>query len=122
MIEILNPVFSHTDERGQILQLVSDGYHQVNVIQTFAGSTRGRMHYHEHNSELFYIISGSLQLGCMDVRTGETQQYSFRQGDMFKVPPMIGHNFVFTEDTLIISMYSSGVELPNGTKDIVEMK
>jgi quercetin dioxygenase-like cupin family protein len=115
MIEILKPDFEHSDERGTLTQLVSGGYTQINVIFTRKGSIRGRMHYHRENYEAFYLISGKLRL-----KTSENF-CEFTRGDMFRIPPNVGHSFEFLDDTLLVSMYSLGVELADGTRDIIEI-
>lgn len=103
--------FSFEDERGVLIQLVHDGWKQINVITTRKGVVRGN-HYHKCNDEAFYIISGACR-----VTVGE-ESVIFRSGDFFKIEPFDVHSFDYLEDTVIVSMYSDGVELPNGSKDI----
>jgi quercetin dioxygenase-like cupin family protein len=121
MIEILKPDFEFPDERGKLIQLVHGGYAQVNVIQTLAGKTRGRKHYHKINSELFYIISGKVTLICESIDNRKEEKFTFAGGDMFRIPPNVGHTFHFDEDTLMICLYSEGVEAVGAEKDIYEM-
>jgi len=45
------------------------------------------------------------------------QRYAFGKGDMFLIPAFVIHDFRFLTDTKLISMYSLGVEQPEG-KDI----
>ena len=54
LIQFLKPDFEHTDERGKLVQLVHDGWKQVNVIESKAGQIRGN-HYHKVNREAFYV-------------------------------------------------------------------
>ena len=107
MIEILKPDFTFEDERGSLVQLVHDGFHQVNV-------TTG--HYHKVNREAFYIVAGEVELQLR--RGAEEEHHVFSKGDMFLIPPMTLHDFVFREDTVFVSMYDQGVEFSDGTKDI----
>lgn len=117
MIEILEPDFKFGDERGSLSQLVREGYRQVNVITSKAGANRGG-HYHKLNKEAFYIISGGLDL---TVRQGEKSEKShFGPGDMFLIKPMVAHDFYFTDDTVLVSMYDCGVELGDGKMDIYQ--
>ena len=97
MLKRLSCDFSFHDERGSLTQLVHGGYGQVNVITSKKGALRGG-HYHKLNEEAFYIVSGSLEL------TVNGATYSFRQGDFF--------------DTVLVSRYSRGVVLEDGSKDI----
>lgn len=115
MIDILTPDFEFIDDRGKFTQLAHEGYKQINVIQTFAGKERGRFHYHKINYELFYVINGELLLKCTD------KYYNFKTGDMFSISPNTEHSLEFIQDTLLVSMYSHGVELEDGSKDIIEI-
>ncbi len=111
MLKILKTDFHFEDDRGTIDQLIHDNYKQINVITSKKGVLRGN-HFHKLNDEAFYIISGSLQL----IVNG--MPYLFSSGDFFGIEPGDMHSFLFLEDTLLVSMYSDGVELPDGTKDI----
>lgn len=116
MIEILKPDFVFDDERGTILQLVHEGYQQFNIVYTNGGMKRGGLHYHKYNKEAFFVIYGSLELLVTDGKNRE--RYLFKKGDMFMIPPYIGHDFNYLEDTAVAGLYSGCVELPDGTKDI----
>lgn len=111
MVHILKTDFNFGDDRGTITQLVHSGYKQVNVISSKKGVVRGG-HYHKQNKEAFYIVYGALSV------TVEDETYHFKTGDFFGIDEYDMHSFVFEEETLLVSMYSDGVELPDGTKDI----
>lgn len=115
MLEILKPDFVFNDDRGNITQLVHAGYAQVNVIFSRKGSIRGR-HYHKQNDEVFYIISGKCRVTLED-ESGEIESYIFTDGDIFKIMPFISHQFEYLNDTVLVSMYSNGVELGDGLMD-----
>ncbi len=111
MLKTIKTDFHFTDERGSIVQLIHQGYRQINVITSKKGVVRGG-HYHKQNEEAFYIISGELEV------TVNNEILRFRTGDFFGIEANDMHSFVFLEDTILVSMYSSGVELDDGTKDI----
>ena len=111
MLKVLKTDFRFADDRGTIEQLVHQGYRQVNVITSKKGVVRGN-HYHKLNDEAFYIVSGALEL------TVNGEKTVFHQGDFFGIEPYDMHSFFYLEDTVLVSMYSSGVELPDGTKDM----
>ena len=115
LIEKINPDFVFEDERGCLTQLVRAGYKQVNFITSKKGVTRGG-HYHKLNAEAFFVISGKLTLHAQKGKVKE--MYRFKKGDMFKVLPDVVHSFEFEANTLLISLYSRGVELKGGAKDI----
>lgn len=118
LIKIREPNFEFHDNRGSLVQIVREGFKQVNVINSIEGAIRGG-HYHEKNCELFYVIQGKtiLKVWKFDA-INEKEEYEFKAGDMFEIPAFIVHDFTFLANTLLVSMYSEGVELENGKKDI----
>ena len=107
--------FSFSDNRGSLIQLVHEGYSQVNVIHSNQGVTRGG-HYHKMNNEVFYIIYGEMQV--IAKKHDCVEKYVFKSGEFFLVPPGTLHEFYYPVDTLCVSMYDKGVENDDGTKDI----
>lgn len=117
LIEILKPDFEFEDERGTIIQLVREGYRQVNFITSRKASSRGG-HFHKQNEEAFYVIKGKFRLTVS--KGSQTENYNFKKNDFFKIPAGVEHSFEFHTETCLISLYSKGVELKNGDKDIYE--
>lgn len=115
MVEILTPDFTFSDERGCFSQLVHDGFKQYNIFFSKKDVVRGN-HYHKENKEAFFVITGSFVLTV--AKNDQKEKYTFKQGDMFLIPPYVMHSFYFIEDTWIASMYDVGVERSDGTKDI----
>ena len=115
MIEKLTPEFTHTDERGKLVQLASCGYSQVNVLYSKAGSQRGS-HYHMANNEAFYVASGSVEV---DTSNGKVRRRdSFSTGSFFRIVPHVKHSLCFPEDCVLVALYDKGIELDSGGKDI----
>lgn len=116
MVKIIKPDFIFEDERGTLIQLVHEGYKQINVVTSKAGFERGN-HYHRLNREGFYVIDGAFTL---EARLGSKKEtYEFKKGDMFIIEPDVIHRFVYHEDSTLIGFYDNGVELSDGTKDII---
>lgn len=115
LVERITPDFVFDDNRGTIVQLVHEGYKQVNTVFSKKGAVRGNMHYHAVNNELFYIICGAVRLKAQ--KDGVKEEYTFESGDMFLVKKGVRHHFEFLADTQLIGMYDVGVEL-DGKKDI----
>jgi len=115
LINILKPDFEHTDERGTLTQLVREGYKQINVITCAKETLRGG-HFHKLNTEAFYTVNGSYKL-TLELN-GQIEEHVLNKGTFFSIPPFVKHSFWYYEDTLLVSMYSRGVELENGEKDI----
>ena len=117
LLEIIEPDFSFTDERGTLAQIAHEGVAQVNAVFTKKGAVRGNYHYHKHASETFYILSGSVRVTARS--EGEEETRVFGAGDAFRIPPLVRHTFAYLEDTYLVGLYSARVELPDGTKDII---
>lgn len=115
MIEFLKPDFSHCDERGFLYQLCRNGWKQVNVSKTAAGTFRGG-HYHKETKEAFFIVEGEVELTLEKDQKVET--YTFKDGDFFVLLPYALHSFNFKKDTLMVALYDIGVEKEDGSKDI----
>ena len=111
LIEYPQLDYVHEDERGVLKQLVHTGFKQVNYVFSCKGSSRGG-HYHIKNDELFFIISGKFNLR---LEKGEIkEEYELGEGSFFLIPRGVTHSFDYTEDTMLISMYSNGVEMDDG--------
>lgn len=116
MIKKLNVDFMHNDDRGTICQVLSIPNKQINYLYTKKSAKRGR-HYHKQNKEIFYVISGEVELDAYEVNTENKEKYLFKAGDLFLVEPYTIHDFDFLEDTQMIVAYDLGIESSNG-KDI----
>ena len=115
LVKIMKPDFEFENENGSLVQLVREGWKQVNVLYSKKDSERGG-HYHKISNEAFYIIEGKIRL--ILEKDNEIEESIFEKGDMFMITPFIKHRFNFLEDTLMVSMYDKGVELEDGGKDI----
>ena len=115
LIEFTKPDFVFENECGSLKQLVHDGWKQINVITSVKDSVRGG-HYHKYNKEGFYIVSGSFKLTVWKDELKE--EYEIKPGDFFCIFPFVFHTFEYHEDTVLVSMYSNGVELSETEKDI----
>lgn len=114
LVTILKPNFRYDDQRGNLVQLVREGYKQFNVVTTHAGVFRGG-HYHKINKEAFYVISGEFQL-LLD-KDGVHEEYTFKEGDMFEIEPYVMHGFNYIKESTLVAMYDIGVELQDGEMD-----
>lgn len=111
----LNVDFKNEDSRGELVQLIHDGYKQVNILYSNKGTLRGK-HYHKISNEAFYVISGSVNVELN--RNGISEQVKFKKGDFFLIPPYTLHSLSFAEDCVMAALYDVPVEKENGEKDI----
>ena len=117
LAEILKPDFIFEDHRGTITQITHETFAQTNAVFTKAGQVRGDFHYHRYSKELFFIISGEIELHLKADNQYETA--IFKSGDMFLIPENVRHRFDFLKDTYLVAFYTNRVELENGEKDII---
>lgn len=115
MYKTIEPDFVHEDERGRLVQLVHDGWRQVNVVASAGGTVRGG-HYHKNNREAFYIVSGACDVTLE--KEGEKRTRRFAAGDFFTIEPYTVHTFRYLEDTLLVGLYDNGVNPSGGYTDI----
>lgn len=115
LIERIKVDFEYEDERGKLTQLVRRGYSQINVVTSIGGTLRGG-HFHKYNTEAYYVIKGECKVTAS--RNGEIESEVFSTGDFFRIGPFINHDFEYIEDTILVTMYSLGVEMDNEEKDI----
>lgn len=111
----LTPDFSHEDARGKLIQLIHDGYRQVNVLTSTGGTVRGN-HYHKKCGEAFYILQGSVEVSLQ--KDDKMDDVLFATGDFFQIYPLVRHTMRFPEDCLMLQLYTECVESQNGDKDI----
>ena len=117
LVEIIKPDFIFEDDRGILAQLTHKPYGQINAVYTKKGAIRGNWHYHKTTKEAFFIISGEVEV-FLKLDTLE-ERYTFKTGDMFIIPENVKHTFDYKEDTYLVALYTSCVELNDGTKDII---
>lgn len=99
------PYATHADARGRFRGLTRDGWAEVNFIETRAGEVRGN-HYHRETRELFFIVSGDVQIEVKDLATGQRTEFVARAGDIFVIEPMELHIFRVLTDAQWINMLS----------------
>lgn len=114
LIDVLTPDFKHEDDRGTLTQLVRRGYSQINVVTSKAGVFRGG-HFHKLNTEAYYIIKGSCRVTAY--RDRQKESVVFKEGEFFRIGPYVVHDFDYLEDSILVTMYSLGIELDDETKD-----
>ncbi len=120
LIEFIKPDFTHTDEKGSLVELVHKGWSQVNYITANVGTVRGN-HYHKENDEAFFIISGKIKLTLETLDKSIQEIYELGANDFFKVNNGIIHILEFLEPTALIALYDKGVGLPGGAKDVMQL-
>lgn len=108
----LSPYISKIDERGGFLGITQQSWAEVNFIETRAHEVRGN-HYHKETRELFFIISGEIDIVVDDLNSGEHVELSVTKGDVFVIEPFELHTFKTKTDAQWINMLSKAVDPQN---------
>lgn len=118
LIEILKPDFKFGDERGSLVQIVHEGYTQINIARSVSGAVRGN-HFHAENRETFYVVEGKFRLEVHKKGSSNSEKYVFGNGDMFIINKGVVHTFTYIDDSLLVVMYDKGILHKDGSKDII---
>ena len=101
----LSPYLRMQDERGGFWGITQELWAEANFIETEAGQVRGN-HYHKETRELFFIISGEIDIVVEGLRSGERTEMSVTKGDIFIIEPYELHTFHTKTDARWINMLS----------------
>lgn len=115
LYENVSKDFVFEDHRGSLVQLVHDGFAQINVLKTGKSVTRGG-HYHKIARERFYVVNGTVSVRLS--KDNLTETVIFKEGDFFEIMPFVAHEMFFPEDCTMVAMYDIPVEHEDGSKDI----
>jgi dTDP-4-dehydrorhamnose 3,5-epimerase-like enzyme len=105
----LSPYFTSRDERGGFVGITQDHWAEVNFIETKAGQVRGK-HYHKETRELFFIISGEIDVVIDDLNSANHLEMSVSKDDMFIIEPYELHTFHTRTDAQWINMLSKSID------------
>ena len=86
LVERMKPNFEFKNSEGSLIQLVREGWKQINVLYSKKDSKRGG-HYHKICNEAFYIVSGKIKLFLE--KGDEKEEENFKEGEMFMITPYI---------------------------------
>ncbi len=102
----------HTDERGSFMEILRESnlgvkFVQSNHSKSTSGVLRG-LHWHRHQSDLWYVIGGHAQAMLADLRT-RTDQPAVVSIDLvggepqvLYIPPGVAHGFLAVTDVDLI--------------------
>lgn len=120
----LTEIAGHTDDRGSFVEVcrASHGviaFSQINHSHSREGALRG-LHYHQRQSDLWYIVSGSAQVALADLRdrSGDLSISVFEmhanRPSTLLIPPGVAHGYLaLTELHLVYAVneeYDGGDE------------
>ena len=108
----LSPYTTRVDERGGFWGITRERWAEVNFIETAARQVRGN-HYHKETRELFFIVSGEIDISVYNLLSGEHTEMSVTKGDVFIIEPYELHTFRTRTDAQWINMLSVALDPQN---------
>jgi dTDP-4-dehydrorhamnose 3,5-epimerase-like enzyme len=100
------------DDRGGITGIVNQGeWREFNMISSRMGVRRGG-HYHKNTNELFFILSGEIEVFCVKVSedglpVGSGEKFIVGKGRIFVIEPFVYHTFATLSDASWINVLSN---------------
>jgi len=89
-----------TDGRGKILPIVHD-FANVQMIWSKAGALRAN-HYHKTDTHTCYLVTGSMDYYWRNHGQTTIHKERILAGELFKTGPLIDHEMVFSEDSIMV--------------------
>lgn len=108
----LSPYIARLDERGGFLGITQESWAEINFIETGAKQVRGN-HYHKETRELFFIVSGEIEIVIDDLISGKHLEMSVSKGDIFIIEPYELHTFRTKTEAQWINMLSKPMDPQN---------
>ena len=109
-----------TDSRGTILPLEHD-LANVQLITSTKGAIRAN-HYHKTDTHACYLVTGSMNFYWRNHGDSTIYKEKIVAGEKFTTGPMIDHEMVFLEDSIMIVISEHKRDALNYDKDIVKIK
>jgi len=108
----INLETSFEDERGKIIDLLSNENINAITIVTFKKGAIRANHYHKHTFQYNYVLKGKILLATQ-VDNNEVNKAIFSEGEFFVSPPNEKHALQGIEDSEVI-VFTKG---PRGGKE-----
>ena len=102
-MKLLKPEFIRKESRGELVQVITGDFKQLNVLKIKKGKAFGG-HYHKKKHEVFYIIKGKILLQILRGKKGKVEKLS--EGDCFLVEPYDLHYLTAREDSILVEVLS----------------
>jgi quercetin dioxygenase-like cupin family protein len=109
-----------SDSRGKILPIVHD-LANVQIIESKKGAIRAN-HYHKTDTHICYLISGSLDYYWREHNEDTIHFEKITKGEIFKTGPLIDHEMVFTEDSIMVVVSEHKRDAVSYDQDIVKIE
>ena len=107
------------DHRGKILPIVHD-FANVQMIWSKAGALRAN-HYHKTDTHTCYLVTGSMDYYWRNHGDTKIHKERILAGELFKTGPLIDHEMVFSEDSIMVVVSVHQRDAVTYDEDIVKI-
>lgn len=109
---VLKEITRHEDGRGHFAEIFRAADHRVTFVQANHSFTKKHalrgLHYHRHQADLWYVVSGQAQVGLVDLRTRQDPPIvhslvldAAKPATLF-IPPGVAHGYVALTDLQLV--------------------
>lgn len=102
----------NVDHRGCFWTALDYQWTEINYVETLANKVRGN-HYHKKTFELFFIISGEIEIIVESLNSGEQETFLATKGEQILIEPYELHTFRTKTDAQWIAMLSEKIDPDN---------
>jgi dTDP-4-dehydrorhamnose 3,5-epimerase-like enzyme len=105
-MEILEPSFERTDERGTFIEVLNRGRWEALICGQMRAKAVMGNHYHKKTEVCFFLRTGSARIDTIHVESGELRRFplSAKQGIILRTKE--SHAIHFLEDSEFIMLKS----------------
>ena len=112
-MEFLEKYVINKDDRGSFNGICNKyTWGEINYISTVGGVERGN-HYHRYTKEMFYILSGKIEVQVENIVTKEAHEFIAEPHMAFIIDPYELHTFRVIEDSTWLNMLSHRMDDKN---------
>mgnify|MGYP001601223946 CR=1 FL=1 len=104
-MKILDPEYIRKDRRGELVQINSGLWKQINYLTIKKNNSFGG-HYHKHKKELFYVTEGFVSVEIVDMKIKQVAKMYFGIGKCFIIEPYEKHTIFAEKDSKLIELLS----------------
>ena len=103
--------FERSDERGRLIQLVTNKFKQLNILEMTNREPWGN-HYHKNRHEFFHVLDGKINVRIS--KKGCAVETEFQKGESFMVEPYDTHTITNLVDfSRLLLGYSKAFDKEN---------
>jgi quercetin dioxygenase-like cupin family protein len=106
-VKVTRPEYTHKDERGEIIDILSKEHIEyVTLITSAKGTARGN-HYHKETVQMAYILQGKMKL-LTKMPGHPVVATIIEKGDLAVTDPMEEHAMIALEDSAFM-VFTRGI-------------